>query len=285
MIFIRLRFFRVHFTAYKAIITPPAYTGLKSEVQQNTVDFRVLYGSRLKFDLSVADIDTLYLKKGEHLSDVDLNNKKNSAVLNLNVRESGEYSLVGSNRFIQKKNLLNFTVTCIPDLYPGIQITEIQDSLRASLHYYYGVITDDYGFSALRFSYSVNEETNTVIPIVFAKNRNVQEFYFSFDFAEFAGMEQSQINYYFEVFDNDNLSGPKSTRSGQKIYQLPDLNTVFDYNVEVNQNVNSALNDAEKLVRDIVSGVKELQKRCWIIIQIIGKNNNCQKTSFKRKTN
>ncbi len=248
-------------TAYKAIITPPAYTGLKSEVQQNTVDFRVLYGSRLKFDLSVADIDTLYLKKGEHLSDVDLNNKKNSAVLNLNVRESGEYSLVGSNRFIQKKNLLNFTVTCIPDLYPGIQITEIQDSLRASLHYYYGVITDDYGFSALRFSYSVNEETNTVIPIVFAKNRNVQEFYFSFDFAEFAGMEQSQINYYFEVFDNDNLSGPKSTRSGQKIYQLPDLNTVFDYNVEVNQNVNSALNDAEKLVRDIVSGVKELQKK------------------------
>ena len=118
-------------TAYKAIITPPAYTGLKSEVQQNTVDFRVLYGSRLKFDLSVADIDTLYLKKGEHLSDVDLNNKKNSAVLNLNVRESGEYSLVGSNRFIQKKNLLNFTVTCIPDLYPGIQITEIQEIGRA----------------------------------------------------------------------------------------------------------------------------------------------------------
>ncbi|MCM1032092.1 MAG: hypothetical protein NC410_11700, partial [Oscillibacter sp.] len=248
-------------TAYKATVTPPAYTGLKAEVQQNTVDFRVLYGSRLRFDFSVVDVDSLYLRQGDRFSLIPLNKKGNAATVNLNVRESGEYFLVGSNRFIPKKDLLNFTVTCVPDLYPGIQVTEMQDSLRTSLRYFYGVITDDYGFSALRFNYALNGGTNTVIPVSFSKGMNVQEFYFSFDFAEFAGMDESDINYYFEVFDNDNLSGPKSTRSDQKMYRLPDLNTVFDYNVEVSQMVNSALNDAEKLARDIVSGVKELQKK------------------------
>ena len=248
-------------TAYKVTVTPPAYTGLKSEVQQNMVDFRVLYGSRLRFDLSVADVDSLYLRKGNRSSVVPLNDKSHSAVLNLNVRESGEYFLTGSNRFIQGKDLLNFTVTCVPDLYPGIQVTEMQDSLRASVRYFYGVITDDYGFSALRFNYSVNGGTNTVVPVSFSKGANVQEFYFSFDFAEFAGMDESEIDYYFEVFDNDDLSGPKSTRSDRKMYRLPDLNTVFNYNVEVSRSVNSALSEAEKLAQDIVSGVKELQKK------------------------
>lgn len=248
-------------SSYQVTLIPPAYTGAKSEIQTNTVDFRALFGSHLKFKFTIADLDSLYLKKGEQYSSLSLDKKNNTAVLNLNIKESGEYTLIGSNAFIQGKNLLNFTVTCLPDLYPGIQISEIQDSLRASVRYFYGVITDDYGFSALRFNYSLNGSTTTVIPVPFSKNMNVQEFYFSFDFAEFAGMDKSDIHYYFEVFDNDNLSGPKSTRSDQQVYQLPDLNTVFDYNVEVSHQINSSLDEAEKLTQEIVSGVKELQKK------------------------
>lgn len=247
-------------TAYKVTMTPPAYTGLKTEVQSNTVDFRALYGSRLKMEYQVADLDSLYIERNGQMTVVPVS-KKMTADLSLNVRQSAEYSLFGSNEHFTHKNLLNFTVTCTPDLYPGIQITEIQDSLRSSVHYFYGVITDDYGFSALRFNYSANGQTNTVIPVPFVKNTNTQEFYFSFDFSEFAGMDRSKIDYYFEVFDNDVLSGPKSTRSDQKYYIVPDLNTIFDYNVEVSSTVNSALNEAEKIAGEIVSGVKELQKK------------------------
>lgn len=248
-------------TGYKVTLVSPSYTGLKPEVQMNTVDFRALYGSRLKFELSVADIDSLYLVKGDHFSVISRKGAESSIAFHLDVRESGEYSLVGSNSFISMKNLLNFTVTCIPDLYPGIQVSEIQDSLRTSLRYFYGVISDDYGFSALRFNYSLNGMPATVIPVSFSKQMNVQEFYFSFDFAEFAGTDEYEVQYYFEVFDNDNLSGPKSTRSDQRDYKIPDLNTILDYNQEVTGQVNSALEDAEKLVEGIVSGVKELQKK------------------------
>ncbi|WP_148453366.1 hypothetical protein [Culturomica massiliensis] len=39
------------------------------------------------------------------------------------------------------------------------------------------------------------------------------------------------------------------------------MNAIFDYNAEVNAQVNNSLNEAEKLAKDIVSGVKDLQKK------------------------
>ena len=90
---------------------------------------------------------------------------------------------------------------------------------------------------------------------------NTQEFYFSFDFAEFAGTDKTEINYYFEVFDNDNLSGPKSTRSSRLIYRIPDLNTIFDYNREVSQSVNNDLKKAEKIAGEIVTGIQDLREK------------------------
>lgn len=247
-------------TGYTATLIPPSYTGLKTEVQTNTVDFRVLYGSRLNFKFNLVDVDSLYLVKQGSIKKLPIHVNKSSD-LNMLIRESGDYAIIGSNSSVKNKNLLNFTIACIPDLYPGIQISEMQDSLHSSIHYFYGVITDDFGFSALRFNYSLNEENSTVISIPVAKNVNTHEFYFSFDFAEFAGGDQLKIDYYFEVFDNDNLSGPKSTRSDRYQYTIPDLNTILDYNTETSHSIHSNLTEAEKLAGEIVTGVKELQKK------------------------
>ena len=246
-------------TDYRVTYIPPAYTGIKAEVLKNVVDFRVLYGSSLKFELDFSELDSLFLEENGRFSGISLKDKS-SAVFTKKIRSSGEFSLYGSNPYFSKKSLFSFTVTCIPDLYPGIQITELQDSLRTSVHYFYGVISDDYGFSDLRFNYSVNGR-NTVMPIQIVKNINAQEFYFSFDFSEFAGMDKAQIGYFFEVFDNDVISGPKSTRSDNKNYSVPDLNTIFDYNVQTNTQMNASLNEAEKLAKEIVSDVKELQRK------------------------
>lgn len=247
-------------TDYKVTYLPPAYTGLKTEILKNVVDFRALYGSSLKFELDFSDLDSLFLNENGTISTVPLKTKSTTS-FSKTIRTSGEFSLLGSNSSFVKKNLLNFSVICIPDLYPGIQVTELQDSVRSSIYYYYGVISDDYGFSDLRFNYSLNGHSNVVMPVQIVKHINTQEFYFSFDFAEFAGMDKAEIKYFFEIFDNDLISGPKSTRSDAKNYTVPDLNTIFDYNVQTDKNINSSLNEVEKLAKEIVSDVKELQRK------------------------
>lgn len=241
-------------------VIPPAYTGLKAEVLKDIADFRVLYGSVLRFHVHFSNIDTLFLQSGDKWSQIALK-AQSETDFSRNITASGEYTLWGSNSDFIRKNLINFSVTCIPDLYPGIQVSELQDSLNVSLHYFYGMITDDYGFSDLRFNYSLNGQTYTVVPMRMNKNLNTQEFYFEFNFAEFAGIDKAKISYFFEVFDNDAVSGPKSTRSDARNYLVPDLNSIFDYNTEVNASVNTAMNEAEKLAKDIVAGVKDLQKK------------------------
>lgn len=247
-------------TDYKITNIPPAYTGLKAETIRNTVDFKVVYGSVLQFGIDFSNVDTLFLQTGDELSAVSLNSVS-PVKFSKTVKASGEYILLGSNENFIRKSLIHFNVTCIPDLYPGIQVSEMQDSLNHSLYYFYGIISDDYGFSDLRFNYSLNGQANTVMPIHVAGNVNTQEFYFEFNFAEFAGMDKTQVRYFFEVFDNDAVSGPKSTRSGDKLYQVPNLNTIFEYNAEANATMNTSLTEAEKLAKEIVTGVKELQKK------------------------
>lgn len=247
-------------TDYQVSYTPPPYTGLKTDILKNVVDFRALYGSTLKFDIDFSELDSLFLKSGDDIVSIALRSASKTDFSKI-IHNSGEFSLYGSNKHFSKKNLINFSVTCIPDLYPGIQITAMQDSLKTSLYYFYGVITDDFGFSDLRFNYSVNSQSPVVMPVNIVKNTATQEFYFSFDFAEFAGMDKAKIKYFFEVFDNDIISGPKSTRSDNREYLVPDLNTIFDYNLQANDQVNSSLNEVEKLAKEIVSGVKELQKK------------------------
>lgn len=246
--------------SYRVVATPPAYTGKEPEILTNTVDLQVLYGSVLQFELTYSNLDSLFLEDKEQNISIPLKlaSKPN---FSRQIKASGEYILSGSNAYFSHRQLLNFNIICISDLYPGIQITEIQDSLKNSVHYFYGVITDDYGFSDLCFNYSLGADRTVVVPVSFVKNLNTQEFYFSFDFAEFADADETEVNYYFEVFDNDNLSGPKSTRSSRQIYQVPDLNTIFDYNREVSQSVNDDLKKAEKIAGEIVTGIQDLRKK------------------------
>ena len=242
------------------VAIPPAYTGKEPEILTNTVDLQVLYGSVLQFELTYSNLDSLFFEDKEQSISIPLKSVSKTD-FSRQIKASGEYILSGSNAYFSHRQLLNFNIICISDLYPGIQITEIQDSLKNSLHYFYGVITYDYGFSDLYFNYSLGTDRTVVVPVSFMKNLNTQEFYFSFDFAEFAGTDKTEINYYFEVFDNDNLSGPKSTRSSRLIYRIPDLNTIFDYNREVSQSVNNDLKKAEKIAGEIVTGIQDLREK------------------------
>ena len=245
---------------YRVVAIPPAYTGKEPEILTNTVDLQVLYGSVLQFELTYSNLDSLFFEDKEQSISIPLKSVSKTD-FSRQIKASGEYILSGSNAYFSHRQLLNFNIICISDLYPGIQITEIQDSLKNSLHYFYGVITYDYGFSDLYFNYSLGTDRTVVVPVSFMKNLNTQEFYFSFDFAEFAGTDKTEINYYFEVFDNDNLSGPKSTRSSRLIYRIPDLNTIFDYNREVSQSVNNDLKKAEKIAGEIVTGIQDLREK------------------------
>mgnify|MGYP001458041666 FL=1 len=44
----------------------------------------------------------------------------------------------------------------VKDEFPSISVTEQRDSLRDGIFFFDGVVTDDYGLTALDFNYSIN---------------------------------------------------------------------------------------------------------------------------------
>ena len=87
------------------------------------------------------------------------------------------------------------------------------------------VIDDDYGLNKLTFNYQTFGDTlgwqSKEIAIQSTFNR--QAFMVNYDFNELGLGEDQNIEYYFEVWDNDAIHGAKSTKSS--IFSLKSAST------------------------------------------------------------
>ena len=59
--------------------------------------------------------------------------------------------------------------------------------------------------------------------VFISKNKQSDEFYYAWDLAPLNVQPGDNIEYYFEVWDNDGVNGSKATRSEKKLYKAPTL--------------------------------------------------------------
>jgi hypothetical protein len=133
-------------------------------------------------------------------------------------------------------------------------------------------IKDDFGFSKLRLAYKIAQSryeqpqeqfSFLEIPIP-AKNQESAEIWHHWDLAGMHLVPEDVVAYYVEVFDNDNINGPKSGRSEMYMIRLPSLEEVFtDVNQSQQQSLESmqdAAKEAQQLKKDVETLHRELQK-------------------------
>ncbi len=117
-------------------------------------------------------------------------------------------------------DFISYKLTVIPDLRPSIEVSEQLDSLNGKSLYFIGKVNDDHGFSRLALNYRIINKGAAAaykshsIPV--NRNATTSSFFYSWDLSK-AGIEPGQeLEYFFEVFDNDGFNGPKSARSETK---------------------------------------------------------------------
>ena len=128
--------------------------------------------------------------------------------------ENQNYSIAMVNQYLKNKDSLVYTLNVIPDAYPLIDVDEHKDSINVKHYYFKGIIKDDYGFSRLTFNYkiidkddSVNAKNKTEIkslPIDLTVSQ--EPFYYFFDITQIPIDAGQELEYYFEVWDNDGVS-------------------------------------------------------------------------------
>lgn len=236
----------------------PTYTQIENFVEKNTGDISIPIGTNLVWSVEAADADSLFfVTKTER---IPFQKTDNMFVLNQHIMQTTEYSLVGKNAYLDSITVINYTFTVIPDLRPSIRVEQKQDSTNYFTYYFKGEIQDDYGFSSLDFVYSIKDKNEyTRVPIEFSQSNSHQQFFYMFDFSQFSKGES--IQYYFEVFDNDAVTGRKSARTGISEFTIPTQEEMEKMQEQYSQQIASSFEESSSLAQDMMKDLDKLKQK------------------------
>jgi hypothetical protein len=245
----------------------PNYTRKKSELLTNPSDIVVPYGTQACWTLftnHTGDVDFLFNGKSnraEKISDKQYTLKKQ-------LRESLPYFILLKHPTNGLSDSMQYGIQIIADEYPKIDITEKIDSLSGSINYFAGQVQDDYGITRLTFNYHIiksavaNRQNKKEYRTIGLPNLELQHrFYYEFDLNSIQIQPGEEVEYFFEVWDNDGVRGAKSSRSQVMLYKSPSMEELLERRDNASQKLSkemeAAINEAKKLQREM----KELDQK------------------------
>jgi len=246
---------------FKIILTFPEYINKEPQIVQNTGDFTVPEGTIAKWEINTKDVEKIKMEFDDK-EDILLQKNNNVFVNSKRITKSGKYSISTSNVYTTKSDILSYRIEVINDGYPSISVTEMYDSSLLMNIFTEGIIKDDYGFSKLLFKYEVLAQTRDIkspikeIPVAFEKNNNNQLFYYSINPSALQLAPGMNYNYYFEVWDNDAINGPKSTKTEIKTIKIPTIQEVAE---QVKNNATGIESDMENSLKESKSISKNME--------------------------
>jgi len=245
----------------------PAYLSRKSETMVNTGDVTVPAGTRLTWKFYTRDTRKLLFRIGGKVSEI-VADKSNTFIQSLRIMTGSPYSVITGNEYFSNRDSLSYQVNVIPDLYPSISADEFKDSVYDNRLYYQGTINDDYGLSKLVFAWSVKkagaENSDPDVKtrdVSFDKTRLQQQFYYYMDMSTLFVQPGDEVEYYFEVWDNDGVTGNKSTRSTKHIFKIPTLEEIEKMTERKNEDIRDKMESVIRQSKSLQKQVDEMQKK------------------------
>lgn len=238
----------------------PAYTRMEDFTLENTGNLTIPAGSKIKWLIKTAFVDSLQLRLAYDTLTLRQDNKDKFSLQTI-AMESSEYALLARNTSSEWGELLKYSMTVIPDLYPGIQLESKIDSLLPFLHYFKGTISDDYGFQNLKMIILLDNQVDSSITLPFTPGILNQDFFAAFDFSVYHQDEQITINYYFEVSDNDGVNGSKSTRSEEFSYTSLSKAELDSFSKDATNELDELLRESKKMSDDLLKDLNSLKEK------------------------
>ena len=197
--------------SFEMTLDYPDYTKKKDAVLKSTGNAVVPEGTNILWQLKTKGTQSanLYAKDTLAFS----SDKEGVFEGSKRVYNNLDYNLSTSNSNLIDYENLAFRIDVVKDEYPELNLKAETDSLDLQTLYFYGQISDDYGFSNLQLVYypSENEIDKKIDKIDFS-NSNISEFISAFpnnlDIEEGISYEL-----YFQVTDNDVVNKYKSVKS------------------------------------------------------------------------
>ena len=253
---------------FYVFVDVPKYTGEQDTTYKNIGDIVVPFGSKLKWKFISKNVDSLCL-----ISETNrIKTKQVNSIYEYTkpIYKNINYSVSAANQYFINRNLINFNISVIPDLYPSISVQELKDTANYFISYFKGVINDDYGIDKLKFNFRlVPKDTPEHSKSIKYKSNYLQynngelkqEFFYSFNFNSLKANDNKIIQYYFEVWDNDGVSGSKSSRTQIMTFKVPSFKEINEFENSANKNIKDKLDKSMSLVEEIQKDLKKLREK------------------------
>ncbi|MCX6225921.1 MAG: hypothetical protein NTV01_14405 [Bacteroidia bacterium] len=234
---------------------PPDYTGLESTVIDGDGDAEIPAGTNIVWTIRTVNTnDVLFIEEEDSVA---LKGKGNVYGYDKRISNNVNYEILCRNKNGLSTSYI-YKISVVKDLFPTIDISESRDSTLPDDVYVQGIIQDDYGFNKLEVV-EIKLGKESIKEINIKKISIYENFYYSLI------PDSNSTVYYFRIWDNDQVTGPKFTES-RKI----SLRTITKEEIE---NVNSQLVDSIRSnMSDGMTVIDKMEKKIseFKIEQILG---------------
>ncbi len=250
----------------------PPYLNKKNEVIKNTGDMIVPAGTKISWKFNTQNTNVLRLNFNDTSFSV-VPSGANEFNYAGRLFKNKTYSVTTANQFLKSKDSVSYTINVVPDAYPQINVTEKKDSTTTKKLYFQGDVKDDYGFNKLLFHYRFLNQNDSIADkawkalttqsaaISINKNTTQNMFFHYWDLSELEINLGDQIEYYFEVWDNDGVMGSKSTRTQKMVFKAPSLKELEDTKDKNNDKIKSDLQESIEQAKNVQKELNDLQRK------------------------
>jgi len=255
-------------TNYEVAMSYPLHTGKADEVFENTGDFVVPEGTQAAWKVITRDTrEIMFRFPGEKV----LLKEEGSNAFRYKSRlmESMLYSISAANEHQLNPDTLTYAITVIQDIYPTAIFEEYRDSVYDKRLYFNGQISDDYGFSGMTFNYeflnnfdSLKVENKVYAePVAISLESTKQLVFHHFNLNRLELRPGDEVQYYFEIWDNDGINGYKSSRSHKMIFRAPTIDEITAQTETENQEIKDEMEDIIMEAQLLQEQIEKLNKQ------------------------
>ena len=245
---------------YSAQLIYPTYIKKHNETISNPGDLTLPTGTVIKWTFLTKKTDHVELAFNRIKSDAQ-QQERDVYTFTKKVFFSSVFRLKSENKEGLLKDSMQYQLNVIPDAFPGITVDEKTDSVDLKQRYFIGDINDDYGLTKLVFHYRfIKSDSPEKIkkgiqsqPIPINNGDKSMRFYHQIYLDDIGISPADEIEYYFEVWDNDGVQGSKSTKSKLLVYRASSIKEL-----EKESEKNSA--DIKEKMEEAITEAKSLQK-------------------------
>lgn len=249
----------------------PAYLHKNNEVLHNTGDLVIPAGTKVSWSFTTQNTKQLILGFGDTAFPINQSSPNTFSYSNRYFRNK-TYAVITANEYLRSRDSIVYSINVIPDQYPTIQVEERPDSMSSKLIAFRGEIKDDYGFSKLNFIYKLINAGDSEMLAFVQNNEKIVElsvnkastqdnFFHYWDLSSLGILPGEQVEYYFEVWDNDGVNGAKSARTQKMIFKAPTLQQLSEATEKNNSKIKEDLQESLKKAKELQKDMNDISNK------------------------